>query len=140
MPRIAMVTFVLACATNLHAFYVGASFVQSDSDFETAVDNFEADDSSWKAFAGFTFLKFFALEGTYRDFGSFEDSSGGNTVAADLEGFDLSARGIVPIGKVIGLFAKVGYANVQQDIDFSAATDFDDDNWELMYAGGFEPP
>jgi OOP family OmpA-OmpF porin len=123
------------------AFYVGASFVQTDSEFETAVDNFEADDSSFKIFGGFNFIKWVGVEASYRDLGTHSDTSGADSIDVDIEAFDVNARGILPLGKVIGLFGKVGYGLISTDgsLDVGGSiSDFDEDDWELMYGAGVD--
>lgn len=137
MPQRACISVVVlgaaALASTAHAgFYAGASYVQTDSEFETAVDEFEADDSSFKVFAGFTFLKFLGVEASYRDLGKHSDSGGAGSVDVDLTAIDLSARGILPLGRVVSLFAKVGYANIQSD------GDIDVDEWEPLYGAGID--
>jgi OOP family OmpA-OmpF porin len=138
--RLVILFASLALASAAHAeVYVGAAFMQSDAEFESAVDDFDADDSSFKVFGGYNFAKWFGLEVAYRDFGTFEDSTPLGAVDADLEGLDLSARGILPLGNLVGIFAKVGYANIQYDVDFDTVTDdFDDDEWELLYGAGID--
>jgi len=136
LERLMVMTAVLAAASlanTVHAgFYVGASYLQTDSEFETAVDNFEADDSSFKVFAGCTFIKFLGVEASYRDLGNQSDSSGSGSIDLDLEAIDVSARGILPLGKVVSLFGKVGYANIQSD------GDIDLDEWDLLYGAGID--
>jgi hypothetical protein len=142
LVRLGLAGLLCVAATNAQAaIYLGAAFVHSESEFETAVDEFEADDESWKGFVGCTFLKFLALEATYRDFGEIQETVGPATLEAELEGFDAAARGVLPLGKVISIFAKVGYANIQQEgsLDVSGTiTDFDEDDWELLYGAGLE--
>jgi len=121
--------------------YVGASFVQTDSEFKTAFDNFDADDTSYKIFGGIDFLKHFGLEASYRDLGSHDDTMGADSISVDIEAFDLCARGIIPFGKRFAVFGKAGYANISVDgnLDIGGSiSDFDEDDWELMYGVGVD--
>lgn len=136
------ILFVLGLVTTraYGAPYIGASFVTTDSEFETAVDNFEADDSSWKAYAGFEFVKFLGLEFSYRDLGNHQDTSGPNTIDVDIEVFDAGVRAILPL-KFVSPFAKAGYGHISTDGTLGVGnlvTDFDEDEWELFYGAGLD--
>ena len=139
---IAVLAFVAAFAPPASAdIYAGASFVTTDSEFDVAVDNFDTDDSGYKLYAGKTFIRFLAIEAGYRDLGSFRESSATNAVDADIEVWDLSARGILPLPGRFAVFARAGYANVSVDgtLDLgTVTTDFDEDDWELFYGVGVE--
>ncbi len=136
-----LLLIVASFATSAHAeFYLGASYLSTDAEFDTAVDNFDTDDSSYKFFGGFTMFKFFGLEASYRDLGTHMQTVGTSTVDVDLDSFDVEARGILPIGK-LKLFAKVGYALIGQDGTFDdngTLSSIDEDDWELLYGVGAE--
>lgn len=132
----AVMMFLLATGAFAE-IYVGASYVSTDTEFETAVNNFEASDSGWKAYGGITFIKFVGLELSYRDLGSVSESSGGSSVDAQIEVYDAAVRGILPLGKFFGLFAKAGYANISTDGTLNSS-DFDESAWELYYGAGLE--
>lgn len=139
----AAVTLALLAATGSAraGWYVGAAFVTTDSEFETAVDNFEADDSSYKLFAGRTLFKFLAIEAAYSDLGTHEDTVGLNTLDVEIETYGVAARGVLPVGDWLNLFVKAGYNNISVDGELDAAgliTDFDEDDWELIYGAGVE--
>ena len=81
-------------------FYIGAAVTQSYVD-ETGLDD---DDTGGKFFIGYQFNNYFAIEGSYYDFGEFNDS--GNEFA--LDGYDLGVVGILPVSNRVSLFGKVG--------------------------------
>jgi outer membrane immunogenic protein len=143
MKRIILIAvlLLLASAANANAaFYVGASWLSIDADPEQAFDNFETDDSSFKAYAGFTFMKYLGIEASYRDLGTHTVTVGPTTTATDLEALDISALARFSMGRVT-LFGKVGYANISQDITIDNGLDIitgDNDDWELMYGVGID--
>lgn len=141
--RIGGIALVLAATAALPAsaaqFYVGASWLSTDAEFETAVDDFDTDDSGWKVFGGVDFLKFLGVEVSYRDLGTFSETIGSNSFDADLTVYDAELRGILPIGKALELFAKAGYGNIAVDLTTSdgvTTISDDDDDWEILYGVG----
>lgn len=122
-------------------FYVGASITSTDSDLQAAGENFSSDEAGWKAYAGWDFLRFLGVEAGYRDLGSFRDSATGGEVDYDVTALDASARAFLPIGRLINLYAKAGYANIAWDgqIDLgNEIENFDEDDWDLFYGLGVE--
>ena len=133
----------LAClSTSARAdFYVGASYVSTDAEFDTAFESFDTDDSAYKFFAGLTIFKFLGLEASYRDLGQHEQTVGMSLVNLDLEAIDLSARATLPLGKLISVYGKAGYANITAEGSFDlngAISLVDSDEWELMYGVGVD--
>ncbi|MDO9221038.1 MAG: outer membrane beta-barrel protein [Thiobacillus sp.] len=121
-------------------FYVGGSLGQakakdfngSDLDAElfssygiTSSTSTDDTDTGWKAFAGYRFMKYLAVEGAYANLGEFTAHS---TVTAPSAGivdsnvettaWTISALGILPLGDRFSLFGRVG-VNVW-DTDISA--------------------
>ena len=86
--------------------YVGVTYLDAQNDIGIA--------SGWKLFGGWNASKFFGIEGSYRDMGTFENDAG--TVRSDVEAFEFSARGIFPAGKVIAIFGKLGYSRINEKI------------------------
>jgi hypothetical protein len=135
---LAMLIVLASVASPAYAnFYAGASYLQTDAEFEDAANEFDADDSSFKIFGGFNFGKFLGIEASYRDLGNQQDSAGAAMLDVDLEAYDISARGTLPIGKLLGIFAKVGYANIAIDGNIGGGS-IDDDDWELLYGVGLD--
>ena len=119
--------------------YIGASAMSTSAEFSDAVETFDTDDVSFKAFIGFNFWKFAGFEAAYRDLGTHEETTATGGVSADLSAMDLSFRGIIPLGQKVRLYGKVGYAYLSQDGSFSGAvSDFDESEWELMYGAGID--
>jgi len=102
----------LAAATPSFAgFYVGASYGNTTVEVDEPGFSFDADDPSYKAFAGFRFLKFVGVEASYVDLGS--PSDGGVTI--DAKGWNAFGVGMLPLGP-FGLFAKVGVMTTDTNI------------------------
>ncbi len=120
--------------------YIGAAYTNTDSEFDTAVDSFDPDDSGWKVYGGFNIIRWLGLEASYRELGNLQQTVPGATFDIDVEAFDVAARAIAPVG-IVSLFAKAGYANIALDgsLDVGGTiTDFDEDEWELFYGVGVD--
>ena len=98
--------------------YVGASLGQSDSTVVGGASSASGDDSSWKIMGGYTFMKFVAVEGSYRNLGGINDTIGTTSFDTKLSSLDVFGVGILPLGKV-DVFAKLGFSR----IDLSATID-----------------
>ena len=121
-----------AAADN--GFYLGAGITQTEFD----IDGFGSDgldDNSFKLIAGFRPLDWLAVEANYIDLGgeSADDPDFGE-ISVDTRALTVSALAIAEVG-VIDLFARVGFANWNIDVetDFGDASD---DGWEPTYGVG----
>jgi OOP family OmpA-OmpF porin len=121
-------------------FYLGASGGQSFIDDEYT-DNISVDDDAtgWKAYVGYQFLPWLGVEAGYVDFGSYSSDNlfQGTNFDADL---DLSAWegflvGTLPIGPV-DLFAKVGAADLQGELDTQNFGSESENDTQLAYGVG----
>lgn len=113
----------LAWAGDESGIYIGGSIGQSAIDVSVRDADFrglDEDATGYKALIGYNFglipLIDLAVEADYRDFGSFKD--GRNDIKSDVTSVDVYGLAGVNLG-VIGLFAKVGYA----DTDFDTVVD-----------------
>jgi len=88
---------------------VGLSAGQTSLDNDVAGTDYSANDTGWKLFGGYDFVRYFGVEGGYTDMGSMSTSYAGTDVTSDISGFGIYARGMVPIGSSFELFGKVGY-------------------------------
>ena len=105
---IALLALPAVAADN--GFYLGASAGQSGIEISDIDDmDFSGGDTAYKLFVGYRILTFFAVEGSYVDFGSADDNLGGDlgTVEADASGFDAFAMGMLPLG-IADIFVKAG--------------------------------
>jgi OOP family OmpA-OmpF porin len=102
-------------------FYVGASVGKTDLQVNDLGGSFSSSATTYKAFAGFRFMKFFGIEGGYVDFGSQEDSDAGTDLSVDATAWDAFAVGILPFGKHFEMFAKAGLFRWERSTDSSGA-------------------
>jgi len=109
-----LVTLPASAADN--GFYLGLSVGQTQVASDEYGD-FELDgnDLGYKVFAGFRFLTFLAVEGSYVDFGAPDDESGDARYELDLTGFDLYAMGLLPLG-IADVFVKAGMVDWDADL------------------------
>jgi hypothetical protein len=124
------ILLTLAAATPSYAgFYVGASYGNTTLEVDTPEISFDADDPSYKVFAGFRFLKFLGVEASYLDLGSPTDGS----VTIETTGWSGFGMGVLPLGPV-GLFAKVGMVSTDSEISSLA----DESSTDPAYGVGAE--
>ena len=143
--RVAIASTIALAAMLIPATWaggqIGASLINTDAELDTGLEQFEADDAGWKVFAGYSILGSLGVEASYRDLGNLSDSGANGGVDFDVEVFDVSVRGILPIVRVLNLFGRVGYANISTEgtVDVQGVlSDFDEDDWELFYGFGVD--
>lgn len=165
MNRVVVLTMVVAgaCAGSLacssafaqddndSGFYIGGGVGQfnlklDDVDqTDEAIERLDDDDTAWKAFVGYRFNSFFALEAAYVDFGRpsdrFETAGSSGDFTADISGFAPYVIGTIPLGP-LELFGKIGYyfydVDASVDLDDPTFPDFDSSSSEqdLTWGGG----
>jgi OOP family OmpA-OmpF porin len=113
-----------------NGFYLGAGITQTEFDVDD-IGSGELDDNSFKLIAGFRPLDWLAVEANYIDLGG----ESGDGVTLDTTAITLSALAIAEVG-VIDLYARVGMANWNADVEIDGVGDFDDDGWEPTYGVG----
>ena len=125
--------------------YIGASVGQTtleidDLDLDIDTFDYKADSTTTKFFLGYRFMAFFAVEGSYIDFGNLSDSTtvDGEPVSleTDLTGFDLCAMGMMPLG-IADIFIKGGVVSWDADIRaaFNEIIEYDGDSGTDMVYG-----
>lgn len=116
-----------AAAPSYAQWYLGASIGKSDIKFDNAAqsDQFldlgftnprtvsDTKDTGYRAFGGYQFHPYVAIEGGYVDLGRFGfrtdvSPTGSLSGSTRIDGFDLSVLGTVPLGERFGLFGRVG--------------------------------
>ena len=141
----ALAVLAVPASASDNGFYLGASFGQSEIKIEDLVEDggtvdFSASDTAYKVFAGFRFLTFLAVEGSYVDLGSPEDEIADGTLRADITGYDAYAVGFLPLG-IADIFAKAGMMSwdgkVTVDVDELSGT-FSDSGSDPAYGLGFQ--
>ncbi len=112
---------------NPQGFYIGANYgyLKVDGD-----DDFDEDKDVVEGLAGYRFNKFFALEGSYVDFGDY-----GNSLAnASTDGYTAAIKGSLPVTHSFSVFLKVGQLWSETDyraLEFSETVDD-----QSVFAGG----
>jgi len=120
--------------------YVGASLGQSDSTVVGGTSSVSGDNSSWKILGGYTFMKFVAVEGSYRNLGGINDTIGTTSFDTEISSLDVFGVGILPLGKV-DVFAKLGFSRIElsatiDDQAFPAPITVSTNENELAYGVG----
>jgi hypothetical protein len=147
---VAMTPALAAPEDNPDGVYAGLGYgqfrldIDGFSEYTDVVNDIsESDDNAWKAFVGYRFSPYIALEAAYIDFGSpgdrFETSSAGGSYTAELAGFAPYVIGSVPLGPV-ELFAKLGYyfydVDLELDLDSDPDADSDYSESDFLYGVG----
>jgi OOP family OmpA-OmpF porin len=128
-------------AENDSGPYVGAGVgrfnveIDNVGDVPDTVGSFDADDTTFRAFAGWRFNPYLAVELDYLDLGNPEDNIDQQRVNADVNGVAPYVVGTLPIGPV-ELFAKAGYLFYDVKVDVDDLTIADDSNEDFVYGGG----
>jgi len=134
-------------AAAKNGFYIGGSISQASltiNDFEIDLESFDykADTTSYKVIVGYRFMGFFAVEGSYIDFGTFKDSfdvaGDPANIETNLKGFDAFAMGMLPLG-IADIFVKVGLVSWDSDIQaaIGSIVEFGSDSGtDLVYGLG----
>jgi hypothetical protein len=126
---------------NADGFYIGAGL----GDFSTEIDNlddvddvdldFDEHEDASKAFAGWRFNRFVAMQLDYYDFGESNTALNLLDVSADTKGLAPSVVGTLPLGPV-ELFARAGM--VFYDVEVSLDNDpiIDESGEDPVYSAG----
>ncbi|GGW86583.1 porin family protein [Alteromonas halophila] len=108
-------------------FYVGGNYgyLRVDGD-----DEFDDDKDVWQGVAGYRFNEYFALEGSYIDFGDY-----GNDLAnAETDGFTAGLKGTYPITERFSIFGKLG--QLWSETEYNVGTVNNDYDDESVFVGG----
>ena len=120
-----------------HGFYVGVGVGQAGQKF----NEFDADDTALKLFGGWSFNKYFAVEGGYVDGGTQSDELGQLDVDLSSDGFFAQAIGKLPIGRYFAPYAKFGYVFYDSTTKISSpggSFSGSESDADFIYGGGLE--
>jgi OOP family OmpA-OmpF porin len=124
-------------------FFIGASVGQSDittADIED-LEDFSIDDdiTGYKVFAGYRFLKFFAVEGAYIDFGTAETELVINPGVSEfsLDGYEVQGVFYLPLG-IADIFAKGGLFEWSADLQTTGLSQASIDGSDPVYGAGVQ--
>jgi OOP family OmpA-OmpF porin len=121
------------------AFYVGGSVGQTEIDYAAFPGLTVTDDSdtSWKLFAGYNFNKNVALEFAYQDLGDSTVDLSGVPVSVDGDAVSLAVLGKLPLGEKAEVFAKLGVARLDANVDAAGIGSVSDSESDVLYGLGF---
>jgi len=89
-----------------NGFYLGGAIGGASTEVSEGSIKFDENDFAWKIYGGYQFLSFFALEGSYRNFGEPSTNILGSDVQVEPTGFDVAAVAGLPLGPLYA-FGKV---------------------------------
>src|SRR5262245_36841367 len=97
-------------------FYAGAGVgtfsldIDDPDDVVTTIEKYSSDDTAWKAFVGYRFSPYVAVEGAYVNLGSPDDTIAPDTkLTVETDGLAPYVVGTLPMGDSFEAFAKAGY-------------------------------
>jgi OmpA-OmpF porin, OOP family len=103
---ITMLAVAPALADDAAGFYVGAGIGEAHN----KSGEFDGSDTAFQIFGGYSFNEHFALELGYVDAGTQDDRIGDLELENESSGIVVSALAAVPVGPIVSLYGKVGYA------------------------------
>jgi OOP family OmpA-OmpF porin len=103
-----------ALADAQPGFYAGASLGKASIEVDDV--GFDADDTAFKVFGGYTFNPNFAVELAFIDGGKPDDRFGLATVEVAVDGINLSAVGRLPVNDKFSVFGKLGFASYDVEV------------------------
>lgn len=124
-------------AEGAAGFYFGAGVGQAWS--KNADANLDDQDMAYKAFAGYSFNRYFSTEVAYIDGGTFEVRDSVSVLRVKDTGFVASLIGTAPLTDRFSLFAKLGYAFYDNDISLTSGntrTSFKESHENPAYGAG----
>ena len=137
----AIVVFGVWVPASAENWYVGASFLDTSAEFDSAGGTFDPSSDGWKLMVGYDINKYCGIEGTYYDMGDMEDTNSVGTLDANIEAFDVSFRGMLPVGKLFRFTGKLGFSSIDIETQTTGtllSVDVDGTSWEFMYGIGAE--
>lgn len=132
-----------ALADNDKGLYLGAGVgyfrlkAENIQGPQPITGEFDAEDVSFKAFAGWRFNPYLAVELDYIDFGRPNEDVSGVEVNASIDGVAPYLMGTLPLGP-LELFAKAGYLfyDLKVEVAGQKVSSVSGDKDDLIYAAG----
>ena len=137
LAALALMAATAAQADVQPGFYAGVSIGSASAEEDES--GFDGDDTGFKLFGGYSFNENFAVELAYFDGGAPDDDFGPVNVELEVNGFNASAVGRLPVSETVALFGKIGFASY--DIEATASSggfsaSADDSDSDLSYGIG----
>lgn len=96
-------------------FYGGLGFGRTDADVSAPGISGNDKDNAWKAFGGYQFNRYFAIEGGYIDLGKATAAGPGGTLSLDSKAWQASVVGSLPLSQQFAFTGKLGVARTDTD-------------------------
>ncbi len=106
----------LSSAAVAEGFYAGAGLGIVKIEDEDQGISFEDSPLGWRLIAGFDVNDNFAVEGSYINSGTAEDTIEGEKVEVELSAFVISFVGLMPVSDAAQLFGKLGYYSGEEEV------------------------
>ena len=112
-----LVAATIPASASDTGFYLGAGIGRSSIDilefYPSLGESVEQTNTGYKAYGGYRFLKFIAVEAGYADFGSPQGIERNvqehpERAEVSVKGWDAFAVGILPVSNVVDIFGKLG--------------------------------
>ena len=138
--RVSCLAGLLACGVAQaedSGFYVGASFGEASQE----ANEFDASDETFRLFGGWSFNKYFAVEGGYIDAGTQADSIDEFDVEVSSDGFFVYGLAKLPIGDMFAPYVKLGYVfyDTTEKVSLGSLSESaSESDADLIYGIGFE--
>lgn len=129
---VAAVLAVFTCSSYAASFYVGGAVGQSDveiSGYDKAAGS--------QAFVGISLSQNFAGEFAYTYLGQF-DLSGASNTYVEVDGFEVTAVGKLPVSDRISFFGEAGFYSWNVDAVLFGTNFGSDDGTDLTYGVGMD--
>ncbi len=119
-------------------FYLGVSVGENTIEEDSVLfgDDFEDEDTGFKAFGGYQFHRNFAVEANYTVFGDTEDNIAGINTEIEFETIGLNLVGIAPIADRFDLFGKIGVAYWDAKVKVEGFGSDDEDGADFSFGLG----
>jgi hypothetical protein len=101
--------------TRAGDFFIGAGLGQSSARNTLQATTFDADDTGWEAHFGYRLSPYVFFEGSYVDFGSFQQTAQLSEFDVDVQAAALWAAGNIPFADIVHFYVKLGVAYTQAD-------------------------
>lgn len=118
-------------------FYIGGSWGQARPNWDqstgpNAGQTLDSSDVAWGVQGGFQFNRYFGVEGSYINLGSYAVSNG-NTI--EPTGWGIALVGTLPLSQTTALFGKAGEYRIRQKMDPSGTAD---NTWSPFFGAGLK--
>ena len=134
---VVLVAVAMPAAAVDRGFYLGAGVGVPSyevGDFNEDYEDLRFEEDSWglKLFGGYRIFKYLGVEAGYTDYGSISKRETSITLVdqkleVDIDAWDLSVVGMVPLGDKVLLYAKAGAASWNADVTLTLDDEREED-------------